>query len=430
MLYNLAQTLKTSNSLIEFGTVESLDYVGEDGEPYVATETTDPEYSAKPTNEPQNLQFTGYLNVKLFNSNTVTKALYLMPLSSRSQMLGGLPERGAVCCLLKMKDAQGNTGARLVFGFMPIPVNLMITLRKELQNFKEGEINLQASAYDEATKDFYSGAQLHLDIYGRAIIESGDDDFRIVIGDLLSNEYTDNVAVVKDVITEEVICFQESYKKDRYSRSIDKDGNTIFRGVSALWDLLGDEIKRINGRYILTTMEQIRLEQGGNFLNISADGIVLSTSKKMSLTSIGETEINSGSYLALSSFLDLSMSTGASIVLKCLKEMLISAGGQMKLKTQDNLIVDAIKSITQTALMNIVLEGKITAKLQGGTTATVDATRVNLGSGAQPVAKGTTLQSDLIAHAHIDSLGFPTTPASAVTPNIFTTILSTKVNTE
>jgi len=451
MLSNILQTIKYTPGSFEFGEIEELEYesVGEE-KPAAVTED-DHEAPTEEELTQQDIQYTGYVKVRLYTDNTIVRATYLMPLSGRSMFFGGMPERGSVCFMVNMKGdmSTGAPGARVIIGFMPVPINMMITARKELEQLKEGEIKIQSSSYDEHTKDFYSGASAFFDIYGRLIIESGDDDFQIIVGDLLSNEYTDDVDVVKDPITGETICFRESYKKNKYSRSVDKAGNSIYRILSEIWDIAGDSIRRIDGQFIVATGEDIKLESRGSFMTITNEGCKVSSARKIFFNSVGSGEFNAGGYLALSSFLDLSMTSSSGIVGKCLKEMLLSAGKQItissaqakillkaftdvEIKATNNFNWEATLNAVIKANVNTTLEAGIALELKGGVTATVEAPQIKIGAGAsvEPMVKGLTLQTDLLSHLHLGNLGFPTSPPPSASPAAFQKILSVKTVVE
>lgn len=417
MLNNLLKTLPyTSSGEFEFGLVDSLEYIDPD---------KDKDKSDKRVSEGENItpskHFSGYVWVKKFSDNSVVKALYIVPLAGRSMFMGGMPEKGSVCLMCRVANNIGES-SRVIIGFVPLPVNLMIAARKEMENLNEGELLFQSSTYDQTMDDFYSAASMKYDIYGRLIMENGQDDFRVVIGDLLSNEYTEDVDYLKDAITGEVVCFQEKYK-DKYSRSVDRSGNSIFRTLSALWDVMGDEVHRISGRYVISSTEQIRLEQRGNYIDMSKDGFKVMSSKDFIVNVIGGAEISSGSYMAFSSFLDLSLSASASVVMKALKEFLMVAAGNVTLSSSEKeVIVEAFKDLSLKSLT-----GKVDIK--AALNATLDGVRVNLGNGSQPVLKGTATQLDLSLHQHTGNFGYPTSPPL---PAFFiaSNILSTKVFTE
>jgi len=434
MLNAILKTLPyTSSEGFEFGLVEGLEYINPDSEK---------DKSAKKVAEGEDLDpskhFTGYVWVKKFTDNVTVKALFIVPLAGRSMFMGGMPERGSICFMCKVANPTGDA-SRVIIGFVPVPVNMMIAARKEMESLNEGEMLFQGSTYDETMGDFYSSASMKYDCYGRLLIENGQDDFRIVIGDLLSNEYTKDVDYLKDSITGEVVCFQEKYK-DKYSRSIDRSGNTIFRALSVLWDVMGDEIHRIAGRYIISSSEQIRLEQRGNYIDMSKDGFKVMAAKDFIVNVVGGAEISSGSYLAFSSFLDLSLSTSASIVMKALKEFLMVASGKVTLSSSEKeVIVEAfediiLKSLTGKGELSALQDVAVTSKvgkvdIKAELVATLDGSLVKLGAGSQPVLKGTSTQLDLSLHQHTGNFGYPTSPPL---PAFFLplNILSTKVFTE
>jgi hypothetical protein len=414
MLNSLFKSLPYGTDSFEFGIVEELIY--DIGEPNKSDKDIE---AGKKVDISK--KFTGYVQVRKFVDNTVVKSLFLVPLAGKSMFFGGMPEKGSICFMCNMG------GARVILGFVPVPMNMMIQARHELDNMVEGEILMQSSTYDAAMKDFYSAASFHLDTYGRMIIESGDDAFRIIVGDLLSNEYTEDVTYLKDTITEEVICFQENYKNGRYRRSVDKQGNTIFNTLSALWDVGGDEIHRITGKYIVSSGEQIRLEQEGSFLDISSTGIKLSTVSDFAIKAMGGASINSASFLSLFSFLDLSLATSGSVVIKALKEIMLSCAEKITVtSTKDSVSVEAftdalIKAVSGSIKLDAAVQAEIVAKVS-----------VLLGSASatEPVLLGNITYADLMSHQHIGNMGYPVTRADVVNPAIFSKIKSIKVFTE
>lgn len=414
MLNSLFKSLPYGTDSFEFGIVEELIY--DIGEPNKSDKDIE---AGKKVDISK--KFTGYVQVRKFVDNTVVKSLFLVPLAGKSMFFGGMPEKGSICFMCNMG------GARVILGFVPVPMNMMIQARHELDNMVEGEILMQGSTFDAAMKDFYSAASFHLDTYGRMIIESGDDAFRIIVGDLLSNEYTEDVTYLKDTITEEVICFQENYKNGRYSRSVDKQGNTIFNTLSALWDVGGDEIHRITGKYIVSSGEQIRLEQDGSFLDISPAGVVLTTVSDMVLKAQGSVKLNSASYMALFSFLDLSLATSGSAVIKALKEIMLSCAKKVTITSTENVV--SIEAYTDALMKAVTGNIKLDAALQAEIVAQV---KVLLGSASatEPVLLGNITYADLMSHQHIGNMGYPVTRADVVNPAIFSKIKSIKVFTE
>jgi len=437
MFNNLFQTLKYAPGLLEFGKIEALEYTSSGEEDVAAVAPTDPEYVEGEIPK-QDLQFTGYLKVKLFTDQSIVRALYVVPLAGRSMFMGGLPERGSICLMVSMKTQNGIGNQRIVIGFVPVPINMMIAGRKEMANMKEGEIRIQPATYDEHAKDFFSGATAHFDIYGRLIIESGDDNLKIVYGDLLSDEYTDDVVIVKDAITGEAITLSEKYK-DSYSRTVDKKGNTVYRVLSEIWDCQGDSIKRINGNFIVSTVENIKLDRQGSFIQISDEGFQIVSMKDVFLKAIGNIAMNSGSYVSISAFLDLALTASNAVVIKCLKEMLISAGDKITIASAAaNVLIKAFMDVEIKATQNFDMQATMNAVSKAQLDHTVEAgvnmnvvggVKVNLGSASasEAVVKGTTFLPLLNAHMHTGNLGFPTSPPVAP---FAPTVLSMKTFTE
>ena len=86
---------------------------------------------------------TGRLTVELTSNRSTVTAPYLMPLAGESQILGGVPEAGAMCLLIDVAENE-----YIIIGFLPTPLDMMISKRHELDPLMAGEIVMQASTYD------------------------------------------------------------------------------------------------------------------------------------------------------------------------------------------------------------------------------------------------------------------------------------------
>lgn len=399
MLAQLLASLGADTSLVEFGEVV-------EHEKEIFGATTPPKTDSEKKDAEQSADFNGYIIVKLYRNEVRVRAVYMVSLGGRSQWAGGLPEKGAPVVLL-------NAGPfYLILGYVPPPLNMLIHGRKEMKRMVDGEYEIQASVYDESVAEFWRGARAKWDIYGRLVIQTGDDDLRIIYGPLLSNEYTDNVRVVKDTITEETIIMSESYK-GVYGRRVDSEGSEIHKCASSIWEVTGDELRRVSGRYIVTTGEDIRLESDGQFIEFTEDGVVISSLKRAFMSSVGNFEISAGGVMRIISMMDIVLMASGSAVIKAMKELLIA--------TVEKIVIKSLKAdITIEALTKVLVKAK--------TQIDVDALKVNIGVAVEPVLKGATTLAALQAHTHTGNLGYVTSPP--LPGQLTDALLSKKVSAE
>ena len=370
LLETLLQNSRYSAGVFEIGTVDSMEYddLG-DG-----------------TKIP-----TGMLRIRLATTGKIVTCPYLTQSGGNSQFFGGLPETNAICILANLGSNESNT--YVVLGFIPAPLNVMVAKRREMSQIHQGEIQTQSSTNDGEQN--WRGAIVKHDIYGRLVIQSGDDSFKITVGDLLSNEYTDQVLVVKDVITAQNIIYQMSFMD--YSDSIDRDGNKIERWHSILKDISGNSAQTIQGSYLITTGKDIKLTSAGTgqYLQMTAAGVELKTLDHI-VNATGNIEMNASGQMILAAMLDLGMMASQNILMKAANNILMTAIG-MQGRFMADIDLDTTLNPQFGTLGNIYLTalGLIT---MGDRTA------------AQPLIRGTAwLQWINTPGLHLDSLGMPIT---------------------
>lgn len=267
---------------------------------------------------------TGLLAIKILTTDEVVKLPYLMPGAGKSQFFGCLPEIGAIALLANM-SGDPQAASYIVLGFLPVPINKMVAVRKEMKRMTSGEILIQGSA--NATDDFWRSANLKIDEYGRMLINSGDDDLQIIVGDMLSNEYTPQVAVVKDELTGSTVIYK--MKMGGNETTITRDGTYIQKWERILQELAGDWLTVLKGRFVVTSGQQIRLAVQGddaNYINIDGlTGITLKAISKFTVDAGGRIDIACADAMALSAFLDMVLMAGGNMQLKVVKDLLMTA---------------------------------------------------------------------------------------------------------
>lgn len=335
---------------------------------------------------------TGNLYVRLASTGAVVKCPYLTQSGGNSQFFGGLPETNVICILANLGEKGSNI--YIVLGFIPAPMNMMIAKRREMKHIEQGEIQIQASANDG--NDNWRGAYAKFDIYGRLIINSGDDSFKITVGDMLSNEYTDDVLVVKDAISAKNVIYRMQFSES-YSDTIDRDGNKIERWNSILQDCTGNHASTIQGSYLLTTGKDIRLASAGTgqYISITTEGVTIQSLSHI-LNANGDVKLSAGQQMVLAAMCDLALVSADNVVLKAATQILMTATSLTGRFKNDMDLDSSIGNAYLTALGIVQLSSR---------------------AAAQPVIRGANWLAWINTPAyHLDSLGMPITQVT--TPDL------------
>lgn len=165
----------------------------------------------------------GLLNIILLESVAArNKIPYVMPITGNSMYMGGLPEIGSLCVVGFRQQDQP-----IIIGFLPFGIDHMVRQRQTLPNLEEGELLLQSSKHetdDAENPNFFRGARVWLDRYGRIRIDL--QDYELVTGYLLANEFTPEVTFVNDPVTGESVFLREKIVGG-VERRVDDQGNEV-----------------------------------------------------------------------------------------------------------------------------------------------------------------------------------------------------------
>jgi len=365
-----ADVFRARNGTFEFGTVIGIDMARE--------QYSDGTSSMYPS---------GLLVIRLMSSGTDIKVPYLVPSAGKSQFVGSLPELGAIGLLCNIGTEESAT--YIVMGFMPVPICKMVAVRKEMSRMTPGETVMQASA--NGGDDFWRGARTKWDEYGRFIVTSGDEDLQIIVGDALSNEYTPNVAMVKDAITGATVIYRMKMKDS--STTVTRDGSLVEQWNRILQQIAGDWLTVLKGKFVVSSGDQIRLSARGedaNYLSISGSGIRMGSIGSLIAEVGGRVDISSSDAIILSSLLDMAYMAGGNLQLKAAKDLLLTCSG---------------------SISGVAPKGDVSFTA-GKTASLLAATTVFLQSAAatQSVIRGETFLNWLAQPTSlIDSLGMPVT---------------------
>lgn len=224
---------------------------------------------------------TGLLNILLVEANAPRKKVpYVMPASGNSMYLGGMPELGTMCVVGWRQQNQP-----IIVGFVPYGVDQMVRNRQTIPNLVEGELLLQASERSidsDAEQNFFRGARVWLDRYGRCIIDV--QDYKLTIGYLLSDEFTPNVQFKKDPVTGENVFLSEKIVGG-FERRVDDKGNEVrdYGGTSYV-KTGGSFDLNVEGQNIQQAAQGTSVgDRSGNKLEITDEGKVRLASPSGSL---------------------------------------------------------------------------------------------------------------------------------------------------
>lgn len=214
---------------------------------------------------------TGLLEIKLLEKlGSRSKVPYVLPAAGNTLFIGGLPEVGTVCVVLfRQQDAP------IIVGFLPHGLDRLKQQRQQIPHLQPGEVLLQSSAAAvdvDANENFFRGARIHLDRYGRVKIEA--QGYELVTNYLLSNEQRNDVTQLQDPVTGNPVFFSEVLADQLVSRRVDSVGNAVNSYARDLFEKIGgNRDEETEGRHILTAKQGINLQDDkGNQISLGTDG--------------------------------------------------------------------------------------------------------------------------------------------------------------
>lgn len=227
-------------SRLNLGRVESYDFVKNEQTKQIVLDSNG---NAIPT---------GLLNIVLLESSDAPRTLvpFVVPLSGNTLYMGGMPEIGALCIVGWRQQNQP-----VIIGFMPPSIDKLTQTRQTVPNLAEGEVFIQSANRTvdvDNTPNFFRGARVYLDRYGRIQIDT--QDYNLTVGYLLSDEYTSSVSFVRDPITNEPIFLREKLPGG-VERRVDDKGN-------AVWTYGGRCVTKVGASYELDAEEANRQTSG------------------------------------------------------------------------------------------------------------------------------------------------------------------------
>lgn len=225
----------------------------------------------------------------------------IMAMAGNSVFAGGLPEVGSVC-LIGYRD----NNVPIILGFIPHSLPRLITARKEIPNLQPGEFLIQGSdtytggPLNEtpelgpqvmAAPQFFSGARIKWDKYGRLIITARN--YECIFGPVLSDEYSSQIAVVNDPITGNRMIFRERIVEGAVERRVDEQGNVVAYFEKDLHLIVDGAFNVILKEFNFVGREGATLsDRFGNKISVDSDGNVAVESIRGSVTIFGGSNVN------------------------------------------------------------------------------------------------------------------------------------------
>jgi len=224
------------------------------------------------------------------------KVPFVMPVAGNSMFAGGLPELGSLCLVA---FRQGNDP--VIQGFLPPSLHSLMNSRQTVPNLVPGELFFQASIPDydvDAQANFFAGANVYFDRYGRYRIVAHDYEF--IIGYVLSSEFTPSVTRFVDPVTGQPIYMREKVKGTE--RRIDDLGNAVFSfPKNHVEQIGGDKSTTVSGAENKVSKRGFSWGDGkGNSVELKDTGemVITLNGGSLQITSMGNVTHESGANLS------------------------------------------------------------------------------------------------------------------------------------
>lgn len=350
---------------------------------------------------------TGLLEIELLDRpGTRTKVPFVLPMAGNTMFMGGLPELETLC-IVEFRQ-QNNP---VVVGFLPPGLHNLKTQRGQIKVPLPGEILIQASTQsvdDNGDSNFFKGASVKLDRYGRYVVTLGgvgkndkgeetlEKNYEFVVGYMLSSEYRNDVTWVNEPVTGVPVFLRESILDGQVERRVDRDGNAVFRyGKNVDEAVGGTHNERKVGRWTVTAEQGVVIQDDtGNKIELGQDGkITIKTSGAIDMLANGSQVQAVGGNLDVQVALRRAATIGEDDVLSV-------AGSLRQEVAQDHELNVALGSSMEDviagmkrihATLGITLETEAILQLTALVQAVIDAKIVQVGSGsaAEPMMLGT-----------------------------------------
>jgi len=267
-----------------------------------------------------------------------------------SMFAGGLPEKGAIC-LVGFRE----NNLPVIVSFLPHSLDQLFTTRQEIPNLQPGEFLIQSSdtcnqtsiedndilgPSASAAPQYYSGARVLWDKYGRLIVKARG--FECIYGPILSDEYTPNVKMVRDTLTGQVMFFRERLIGGAVERRVDQQGNEVRYNAKDLHQIIDGIFDCQALTWNLTVRKSCRIQdRHGNLIEITDEGDVnvVSAQGNVSVRSGGSIHIESQGNIEQLAIRDIIQAAGGSLDVTIAGNVMEVAGGNIKIQAGGALLL-------------------------------------------------------------------------------------------
>jgi hypothetical protein len=212
---------------------------------------------------------TGLLTVQFLDRDGGRPKVPFQMLMGNTMAMGGLPEIGMYCIVGFRQQ-----NVPVIVGFLPPGVANVAHGRQTVPNMIAGEVIMQSSISDsdvDGNDQFFKGATVFLDRYGRYTIDC--EGYSLIVGYLLSDEYTADVSWVNDPITGSPIYLREKMPAGT-ERRVDDQGNAVWTVGRNKYERVGGDVDiQVAGALIqLAKTGQKFTDDKGNYIQLSENG--------------------------------------------------------------------------------------------------------------------------------------------------------------
>lgn len=359
--------------------------------------------------ENRNPKPTGLLEIELLDRpGTRTKVPYVLPMAGNTMFMGGLPELETLC-IVEFRQ-QNNP---VVIGFLPPGLHNLKNVRGQIQVPLPGEILIQASTSstdNNGNANFFKGATVKLDRYGRYVVTLGgvgkDKDgndtlekrYELIVGHMLSHEYRVDNVWLTEPRTGLPVFLRESVLDGQVERRVDAEGNAVNRFNKKLDEFVGGtHTEKKVGKWTVIANQGILIQDdAGNRIELSPEGkVTIKTTGAMDLLANGSQVVAAGGNQDMQVALRRAATVGEDDLLSVagsLKQE-VAKDHELNVATGSSMedVILGMKKIHAT--LGIEFETEAIMKLTALVQAVLDAKIIQIGSGSavEPVVLGNQL---------------------------------------